>query len=181
MLSKVRLERKQRGFGPECLKGHGGVGGTWRLIATARGLYSLRVSRFVASRVKRWPLPKPRRGQIRIFVGKVYALLKKGQNARMGKGVGAYFTRRRLILPGFVWLEAAEGYTPSMRHICRYLQVRSGGHVRPVAWGRWTPHLRREAGSRADSIKAWESSDSSKEPRVREFYYRRWRMRLSRS
>ena len=71
------------------------------MLAGSSGLYSLRVAKFVASRIKKWDLLRRRRGLVRINVGRLYVLYKKGLNLRMGRGVGAYFTKRRLVLPGF--------------------------------------------------------------------------------
>jgi hypothetical protein len=146
----------------------------------SRGLYSLRLSRFAASRLKRLSLTTRRRGLVRIFIGAVYTLSKLGQNARMGKGRGSYFTTRRLIHPGFTWIAARGPLFPALRRLQHYLRARWGGHVRLIEGAAWLLHQQRVATSWVQTVRDHTGAlQRTYKPRRREFYYRRWRSRLT--
>lgn len=62
----------------------------------------MRISKFLASRLRRVPARRLHRVTAKVNIGTIFRLFKKGQNARMGKGVGAYLTKRRIVFPGFM-------------------------------------------------------------------------------
>lgn len=74
----------------------------WQLFAAGLGLYRMRISKFLATRLRKIPARRLGRVMAKVNVGTIFRLFKKGQNARMGKGVGSYSTKRRLVFPGFL-------------------------------------------------------------------------------